>query len=53
MLGAKWMDEIEDQRKLGMCQREEENKFKINEDKESSQSFLILIYKGSSCKEAS
>ena len=31
MLGAKWMDEIEDQRKLGKSQREEENKFKTKE----------------------
>ena len=30
------MDESEDQRKLGMCQREEENKFKTKEDKESN-----------------
>ena len=29
------MDEIEDQSKLGICQREEENKFKSRKEKES------------------
>ena len=35
MVGAKGMDEIEVLKKLGICQRGEENKFKSRKEKES------------------
>ena len=33
MLGATWMDEIEDQNKLGICQRKEQKLIQVKEGK--------------------
>ena len=50
MHGAKWLDEIKDLKKLGMCQGEEENKLRTKEDKETIKNEERLVKLALSCR---
>ena len=50
MHGAKWLDEIKDLKKLGMCQGKEENKLRTKEDKETIKNEERLVKLALSCR---